>query len=652
MSVSNDKSVKSLDNPTKLETLKSLSRNVDWKIEDERRELLNQLYPLVKNWRRKLPDLRDFFRPEEIDWLLTEDVKTEHKFRRGNLIRFAIKTFYEDEPEFDKDGKPLLRRTTPIHIAARNDDFRIVRDLFKIYNKFHVNCVDELGMTHFHAACKYGCYEIVKIFLKLGQDPNCLPPPLNSALAGHNFRVAHLLLESGADPNLPDEERSTPLHVACKEEDTNEMVKKFIELDVQVDALDKRGRTPLHNAAYLGWDGQINLKVLLRNGANPNSADVEGLTPLHIICQRIWEDDDTVEVFFKMCDEQNQTVQVDVKDKKGRTPLYYAVASLLPHVVNLLVDRGADLSSFVFPTESDFDDRCKQMNDSKLQIASSVFSIVECLEEKGFEMNQSYAATIMKLFAKYELFEKSEELEKFLKKDKKLAKKAKNIFISSKMPKYYGHFSDDDDDDHHHHHDHDGGNDDDDDGDDDDSSDDDDYGYFNMNSGIFGHFEVYEEDDDDDTDDEAGELKIRLVKKAEKSLEVSKLTLYDLIQLRPEEAAKRLKFSDYYEIQSSRQLKQMGKKYHEDCVLHLCEKLSRGFFRRWTLYPFWELIHCRLPIECCEMITQHLRNEDLWHSYLVATDKSQKDNEKNVITNVNKCNNKRQKIAQSKKKLK
>uniref|UniRef100_A0ABD2XQD5 Uncharacterized protein n=1 Tax=Trichogramma kaykai TaxID=54128 RepID=A0ABD2XQD5_9HYME len=550
--------------------MKSLRRNVDWKIEEERRKLLNRLYPLVKVWTDQLPNLRDIFRAEEIDWLLTEDVRTNLKFRRGNLIKFAIKTNYNDEPEFDEDGRPLLRRTTPIHIAARINDFRIVHDLFKIYNKFHANYVDELGMTHFHAACKYGCYEVVEIFLKLGQNPNCLPPPLNLALDGYCFNVANLLLDRGADPNLPDEEGTTPLHVACKDYDTTEMVQKFIELNVRVDALDNRGRTPLHYAAYVESGHQMNLEVLLRNGANPNLADVEGLTPLHIICQRIWEDDDTVELFFKICDEKNQTVQLDAKDKKGRTPLYHAVTSLLTNSIDPLLNRGANLSNFIFPTESDFDERFKEWSgydyynyyDCKLKLASGVLRIIEQLEKRGYELDQSDVLTVMKLFAKYELFQKSQDIEKVLNDDEEFAANAKKIFI---LP------------------------------------------------------------EGEDTDDSEDEKQFEEVVRKTEDLPVGQsLTLYDLVRLQPEQAQKQLTYSDYNNFWKCRKLCYLSENHcREACEIHLCEKLSKRFFRRWAIYPFWELIHHRLPLECCEMIIQHLRNEDLYNIILVVTGQSQ-----------------------------
>ncbi|KAL7296041.1 hypothetical protein TKK_0010596 [Trichogramma kaykai] len=120
------------------------------------------------------------------------------------------------------------------------------------------------------------------------------------------------------------------------------------------------------------------------------------------------------------------------------------------------------------------------------------------------------------------------------------------------------------------------------------------------------------DDDDDDNDDGDGD--------GDEAKDLLKsLSLYDLIRLRPEEAAKLLTYKDYLELPYSNILCGLPFGPSEACHRHLCEKLSRGFFRRWSLELFWELTKYQLPILCCEMIIKDLMNEDLCHICLAAT---------------------------------
>ncbi|CAB0044216.1 unnamed protein product [Trichogramma brassicae] len=336
-------------------------------VEKERYKFLDKFYPLLKNWRGQLPDLREIFRGEELDWLFTVYVKAKIAIfipRAFIIIDFVARTGFKDEPEVDKDGKPLLRRTTAVHWAARESYSSAVHKLFKIYDKFDVNYVDEDGFTHFHAACQYGCYKAVKEFLKRGQDPNCLPrepnassvePPLHLALNSGYDDVARLLLRCGADPNSAIANGLTPLHIICNTNGCNnylaEILFKIIDQkqkSVQINAQSKMG-TPLHLALLRGQEKLVEL--LLRRGADSNLVNAEGLTPMHLICQK-FRDDDLVKIFFTVNDEIHQSVKVDVRDKLDRTPLQWAVANFLPNIVDILLNRGADLCSSESETRS------------------------------------------------------------------------------------------------------------------------------------------------------------------------------------------------------------------------------------------------------------------------------------------------------------
>ncbi|CAB0040309.1 unnamed protein product [Trichogramma brassicae] len=536
-----------------VEKLKSIRENLHWE-ENESGDLVGQIQPLLIEWLGAYPNLREIFRPKEIDLLLKDSIKCRQK-RTGVddnagdvFLEFLINTGYKDEPEVDgevdDDGKPLLRRTTPVHLAAYEEDGYGLQELFKIYDRFDLNFVNQSGYTHFHAACEFGFDDVVKKFLELGEDPNLLVPktgdsPLHMTVTNQNATMARLLLDSGANPNLANLNGWTPLHYICKineyqsheDDDYAEVfltINDDIQKTVQIDAQDKSGNTPLHLALDYGLERTS--EILLRRGADVNLVNAEGLTPLHMICKRD-DNSELLEMFFNINEEKNQVVQVDARDKKGRTPLQYAVANFGPHMVEFLFDHGADLSGFVFPSESDFDEEYDLQSYScgssiKLRLASGALACVERLEKRGYELDRGDALTIMNVLVKKQVFKMPLNLEEHWYDVERFATQAKGKTINSS------------------------------------------------------------------------------------------LTLYEFIRSPPEGATKLLTYMEYFDFaRISCIIRNYPIEPFDASIAHLCEMSSRRFFRRWALDPLMELTYYRLPIFCCEMIIKQLMNEDLreWH---------------------------------------
>ncbi|XP_014237828.1 ankyrin-1-like [Trichogramma pretiosum] len=501
-----------------LRKLEIIRRQIDWEVKNERKMFISQLDKLIEAWTKQASiskrqrselelsiKLQDILEPKEINDVLIDSLTWKMQSDARVFIQFLIETGYEDEPDFNEDAGPLARRITPINHAARGrSGFRhiLIPELFQIYHRFDVNYIDESGLTHFHVACMSGCDDVVEKFLEHGHDPNYVwretgDSPLHMALYYGNMRIVHLLLKSGADPNLANKAGSTPLHVICREsskgldvavwlfeashekyrpvqvdvqdkvgnsplhlalrcggqdlfewllkritkpnladlegwtplhlicdrededrarkEDesrcflpfhpTNEfrLVKLFLDLhgdEVRVDARDRSGNTPLHLA--LARQRLNAAELLLTRGADPNLPNAEGVTPLHLICQHD-DTDHLVAKLFRLCDARNQLVYVDAWDDKGRTPLQWAVAKYLTRTIDLLLMRGADLTDFVFPSESQFDLSVCRWRDQESRFesrkwASMVLEIVERLHRGGYRLELNDATTYMRTF--------------------------------------------------------------------------------------------------------------------------------------------------------------------------------------------------------------------------------------------------------------
>ncbi|XP_023316937.1 ankyrin-1-like [Trichogramma pretiosum] len=393
--------------------------------EKSRVNLFKELGPLINNWKGQYPDLGKLLRHKEMDWLLMKYVEfiEMNKVIKTNLLSFVIECGYKGKPEIDKDNKALLRRTTPLHHAARSNKSYVISDLCKIYDRFNVDYIDEGGYTPFHVACRDGCYDVVEKFLELGQDPNCplqksVDPPLHLALYHKHQNVAELLLKNGANPNLATEDGCTPLHLICARECDDDLAELFFKMcddsnhRLQIDARNKWDQTPLHVAVFY-------------SNKKRNNDDSTHL----------------MDTLFSICDDRHQLVQVDTKDKSGWTPLQWAVAYLHPNLVDVLLDHGAKLSNFVFPKMSHFNLGFVSMFDetavhAKLKVVFDLRTVVKCLEKRDYKLKLEDLQTIKRLFDKYEAFKKLPNLDQRWYDKEEFSSEAKNIEMSPNQSLY------------------------------------------------------------------------------------------------------------------------------------------------------------------------------------------------------------------------
>src|SRR5262245_45206426 len=103
------------------------------------------------------------------------------------------------------------------------------------------------------------------------------------------------LMKAGADPSLPNADKSTPLMAAAglgtsdpleeagTEDEALEAVKMLLDLGADINAVDNKGDTAMHGAAYGNFP--MIVKLLADRGADVNvwkRPDTEGRTPLFI----------------------------------------------------------------------------------------------------------------------------------------------------------------------------------------------------------------------------------------------------------------------------------------------------------------------------------------------------------------------------------
>ncbi len=155
--------------------------------------------------------------------------------------------------------------------------------------------------------------------------PAAQESPLARAAARGNLAKARELLDAGARTDEHDNLGRTPLHLAAFSgyPKTSALL---IARGASLDAKDRVGMTPLH-AAVLGGEIQ-EVELILDNKPDIRAATDTGLTALHLAAATGQDKLATVLV-QRGADPQS-------KDRDGRTPLFYALKNQHPSTVAIL----------------------------------------------------------------------------------------------------------------------------------------------------------------------------------------------------------------------------------------------------------------------------------------------------------------------------
>jgi hypothetical protein len=153
--------------------------------------------------------------------------------------------------DVDADGGYYVR---PLVAAWAGGHFQTA-DLLR-HNGADLDVRGENGTNPLHAAARSGNFEVVRLLIEyspayINARTNFGTTPLLSALEGHNVKdgsILRLLLEHGADINMPNQIGWTPLHRASGD-GSLEVVRLLLEHGANVDLKDNWGRTALEVAS-------------------------------------------------------------------------------------------------------------------------------------------------------------------------------------------------------------------------------------------------------------------------------------------------------------------------------------------------------------------------------------------------------------------
>ena len=215
-----------------------------------------------------------------------------------------------------------------------------------------VNELDADGRTPLFWAVTRGKVDSIELLLKLNADPNIKfsrdnlnPTTLHKATISLNSlkdaKIVKLLLKAGADPNVTNLQKETPLlRISRGGNDTLafDVSKDLIDAGANVNlSEDLAGMTPLLHAVSSGNAALVDL--LLKAGADPNSANFQNATSL--LSASFKEDNSLSTSLGKKLIDAGADVNIQ-SSFNGMTPLHNSVGRGNTQLVDLLLTAGAD----------------------------------------------------------------------------------------------------------------------------------------------------------------------------------------------------------------------------------------------------------------------------------------------------------------------
>lgn len=185
------------------------------------------------------------------------------------------------------------------------------------------------GKNGIFLATEKGDIQGVRMALIEGEDVNAITDEgetaLLTALRRGHFDIVRLLLKSGVDPDLGKQKEgyffssagNRPLHYAVFS-GRKDIVEALISKGAYLDITDKYGATPLHDVSgdsIHRFDPKM-ARFLVKKGANPNAQNDEGITPFHLVSG--FGHTDTIRLFIEHGGRAN------LKSRSGHTPLHFA----------------------------------------------------------------------------------------------------------------------------------------------------------------------------------------------------------------------------------------------------------------------------------------------------------------------------------------
>ncbi|XP_059479839.1 transient receptor potential cation channel subfamily A member 1 [Neocloeon triangulifer] len=238
--------------------------------------------------------------------------------------------------------------STPVHLACAQGATEIVRLMFKMQPGEKAQCLsscDVQKMTPLHCAAMFDHPEIVEFLIEEGADMNVVDKerrsPLLLAASKSGWRTVKTLTHFGANIHIKDSSLRNVLHLIVMNGGKLEEFASLVcrtqspqQFELLLNERDMSGCSPLH---YASREGQIrSLQNLITLGACVSVKNNKNESPLHFAARY-----GRYNTIKELLDSERSAFIINESDGDGLTPLHIASQQGHTRVVQLLLSRGA-----------------------------------------------------------------------------------------------------------------------------------------------------------------------------------------------------------------------------------------------------------------------------------------------------------------------
>lgn len=253
----------------------------------------------------------------------------------NKILKILIKAGRFQLNEKNKTGHAAL------HLAAEKNQIKKV--IWLVNQGASLALKDKQGLMPIDVAAEANCVDVVNALLKrhaeqLSQDVSTSDALFDFMLMHYHANTVMFVVNQRSDLFQHQQTNGMLILLRAAESKNRADVVETILLSQSPDAKD-HGYTPLHLAVVTYGVDLSTITLLCQAGADLNKRDKEGRTPLHLATMNRRTDIYFIEALLKL------GANLYARDQAGRMPIHLAIEHCSIHVVNFLLQKGADSQS-------------------------------------------------------------------------------------------------------------------------------------------------------------------------------------------------------------------------------------------------------------------------------------------------------------------